>query len=342
MSLIRLVCGLTIAAVTTWPASGADAPAPIPPDANELVTTAPQAVPVAGPEHAAVAKKLREAVPASRFSGVYDVTITLATEDANHNPLLGDIEEVSIPSGAQRWTGHLGSFTIERVMVNEETYETRRAEPIPLRLYTARRSIFSTNPGGVPKFLRTVQAEQNGMPLTCILGAREEVTTPGRDWKEAEHCVDDQGLLRVYSEAPGQYIVYHYDAGTKYQDRAIPSGVTIYQNGKPVMEEKIAIRVPGTVDLTLFRPGSEMHAPAMEMAAVLHREGPPRAGKGPLAAPVMVHGALTADGKVAEAEPLGGDAETSAEAVERVRRMRFESAFANGTAQAREFFVLVQ
>jgi hypothetical protein len=229
------------------------------------------------------------------------------------------MEETRIPGGVRRWKAHYGSFSMAHIIANG-IYDTGLQGPIPMRIYMARQTMLGANTNAPPPFMRLAHVKLNGTPLTCILGSGEKTSTPARDWSEVEHCIDDaEGLLRIYSEAPGLYVVYNYDAAAKFEGRTVPNGLTIYQAGKVVMEEKIAFPEPGPVDKALFTPTSDMHSLGINMGVSLHLALASPGGSAPVIAPIVVHGTLTADGKVAEALQDSGLASS---AVEQVKAMK--------------------
>jgi hypothetical protein len=344
MSLSLLSRLLLIVSLSGLPAWCQNVPllAPVPNDANELVTTVPDAVPTTGDARDRALLLLRRARPGRALGGQYVLSLTFTAEGPDHNAVPGDMEETRIPSGARRWTAHYGGFSMVRIISNG-IYDRGLEGPIPMRIYMARQTMLGANTNVAPPFLRMAHVKVNGSPLTCILSAGRKVSTPARDWAEVEHCVDDSdGSLRIYSEAPGLYVVYSYDAGARFNGLAVPDALTVYQGGRAVMQEKIAFALPGPVDKALFTPAGDMHSPGINMGVSLHLTlTAPGSGTATLVTPIVVHGTVTADGKVAEAEALQ-DTGLASGAVEQVKAMKFDPTYVNGIPQAREIYVLVE
>src|SRR5581483_8788168 len=112
--------------------------------------------------------------------------------------------------------------------------------------------------------IRTAAAQLNSRPITCILLSHMPAPanqSPGRLWEETEYCVDNaSGLLQVYSEAPGTYIVYGYGRNLQFHGRVIPDQISGYVGGAQVVAAQLSIEDLGSVDKADFTPTDEMRA----------------------------------------------------------------------------------
>jgi hypothetical protein len=305
-------------------------------DPFELVTTRPDTVD--DPEaRTATLRSLQRARPGVAAFGPYVLTVNFNVQGSGRYAGPGDMEEIGYPGAGRHWTGHLGDFSISRILT-DGIYDTGWEGPIPMDVHTARMTLLTPIRNPAP-FMRTSRQTFKGASLTCVLSSGEKVTTPARDWSEVEHCIDSTtGALRIYSEAPGIYVVYDYDKTTMFHGRLIPNGLTIYKAGKAAIEETISLKDAGPLDTSLFQTTAQMIKTGVNMGPLEHMslKTPTNLGS-----PIVVHATLSPEGQVTEAEALQ-DSPLAQDAVDLVKKTKYDPAYANGRAQQREIFVTVQ
>jgi hypothetical protein len=131
-------------------------------------------------------------------------------------------------------------------------YDLGTHGPIPMRIQMVRETLLGPiNNVFLP--LRTASATLDGVPLTCVLTSVDGPTTAAaRDWSEVEHCIEPQfGRLRVYSEAPGLYVLYDYSNPLSFHSRTLPGQITMIVAGSVVLQETLRITDPGPIDLVV-------------------------------------------------------------------------------------------
>jgi hypothetical protein len=219
-----------------------------------------------------------------------------------------------------------------------------------LRLQTLRSAIFwpvSITPGGL---LRIASGTLNGTQLLCILHSFGSADQPAdsRRWGETEYCVDTaSGLLRVYSQAPGMYVMFDYEQALQFHGRTLPRQISIYEAGKEVVKARMAsIEDLGAVDEQVLGPTQEMLARGpVAPAGSPMRFGKPTPAPGNMAMsaiqPVIVHASIGPDGHVLEAEALQNYPALSELAVKIVREGAYPNATMRGSRQ-REAFINVR
>ena len=276
----------------------------------------------------------------------YTVTTSFTAYGASPYSGPGEMTETSIGDGYRQWTGRLGAFSLARMLPGAHDLGTRG--PIPMPIQMVRGTLFGPI-DNVLLPLRSAEATLDGVPVTCVLTSVDgPTTTPRRDWSEVEHCVDPQsGRLRVYSEAPGLYVVYDYSSALSFHGRTLPGRITITVAGSVVVQETLSIKDPGFIDPGAFTtPTNEMWGPGLLLTRPTHL----RLERGSITAPstsvqpVIVHATLDVDGQVVEAEALQtADPVLSQSALELVKSRNFGSgARRDGAPQQREVFVTVQ
>ena len=113
--------------------------------------------------------------------------------------------------------------------------------------------------------IRTSTAAFHGTTVTCLLLSRSRniaTLAPGRDWEEAEECIDPQsGLLQVHSEVPGRYAVYDYSNAPQHGGLMLPRSVMITEGGRIVSKISVeSLRGITAADPDLFVPTDAMKA----------------------------------------------------------------------------------
>jgi|HubBroStandDraft_6_1064221.scaffolds.fasta_scaffold256771_2 hypothetical protein len=314
--------------------------APVPSDPLELVTTPPETVETS--QKSATFALLLGSTPHVNAFGPYVLTVTFNVLGSGQYTGPGDMQETSDSNGARRWTGKLGAFTITRILTTG-AFDSGWQGPIPMRIHTSRQTMLAPVKNGLPPFMRLAQVGYQGAPLTCILSSTEKTTAPARDWSEAEYCIDaSSGMLRIYSERPGIYVLYNYDNSATFHGRLMPSAITVYEAGKPVMQETITVKDATSLDESLFQPTSEMITTGVMMGPTVDMvQRNPATASLSAVTPVVVHATLSADGQVVEAEALQNSSLAQA-AVQLVRATQYGPAYNKGTPVQREAYVTVE
>ena len=284
----------------------------------------------------------------------YGIKVTFHTTGSSHYEGSGDMEEIYQSSQDYRWNVNLGGYTGLRIYSAGVPYDQRPPGPLPLRVSQIRHAIFSPIYLNFPQFkIRTVEAVYNGTKVTCVLLATGGVPTeaPGRHWPEVEYCVDPHtGLLQVYSEVPGSFVMYDYSSPVAFHGHTLARGITVAEAGVKVAEARIeSIRDAAGVDPSLFIPTAEMKArglgtvlqePIRTFLDVGRKPLPPDAEFHP----VEVRAVLAEDGSVSDAQALQtDDAAKSQAAVDLVSHHHFAFPTAVGGAPVQhEIFVNVR
>ncbi len=259
------------------------------------------------------------------------------------------MEEDWVSGRKWRWTASLGNISETRIGTNGAVYEA--GPGLPLRLQTLRSAIFWPVTIGPQGLLRIASGNLNGTELLCILhspGMPPNEAPAGRRWEETEYCIDTQsGLLRVYSQAPGIYVVFDYDQAVHFHDRVLPRRLALYEAGKKMIDARIdSLDDLTAADSQLFTPTQEM----LSRGRVATAGGPLRFPQpAPVPAnvaltaiqPVIVHASIAPDGHVLEAEALQNYGTLSEAAVGIVRAATYPAATMGGSHQ-REAFINVR
>jgi hypothetical protein len=153
--------------------------------------------------------------------------------------------------------------------------------------------------------VRTVAAQVNGKPVTCLLTSNMPPTAvPTRLWEEEERCIDNaSGLLQFYSTAPGTYAVYGYDANRQFHGRAVPDQITVYTNGSVALQAQVSLSDLSPADADLFTITPEMRATGPAIALLIPQRFATAVGDvSGTARPVIVHATIDGNGNVIEEE----------------------------------------
>lgn len=287
---------------------------PVPADPLELVTGNAQPVQDAEQRLAAV-NLLRNSRSLSNVRAYpYDLKTTFVTFGSSGVDGNWQMEDSSPSHGAYRWTAQGPGYSVVNLYKNGLLYSDQPQQRIPLRLAQARSAIFFVDPVIGPRAsVRTAKAEFNGGQLTCLLVERmaaPKSAAGGREWDESEYCVDStSGVLMTYSPVPGLYVAYDYSSPVRFHDKIIPAKFVITEAGQTVVEAHTAsVTDAATLDSSLFNPsgltacgvGSLMR-PASNVRMM---DGLPANGPGVSVGIVVLHGMMSADGKLSEAEVL--------------------------------------
>lgn len=132
-----------------------------------------------------------------------------------------------------------------------------RSHPIPMRVAMARYAVLWPITRQ-PTFseIRVAAAQIAGKPVTCVLinQAARLPTNVGRDWTEAEDCMDANGLLLLSSPAPGAYYFYDYSSPLQYAGHTIASTIHLIEGQDEVMTIQVTrLGAPNNSDLEVLR-----------------------------------------------------------------------------------------
>jgi hypothetical protein len=343
-------------------AFGQNAPriAPVPRDPLELAT---------GPIQAADSPTSREAAlqllarARSNFAlrsarQAYDLKVSFTVDSRGQTNYDGawEMEDLFVPKQGHRWTATTPSgYTTTAVAAAGEIYGDGTASVVPLRLLEARGVLF--DPLQSPEYadrgsIRTSTAAFHGATVTCLLLSRSPNTArlaPGRDWEEAEECIDPQsGLLQVHSQVPGIYALYDYTNAPQFGGHTLPRSVTITEAGRIV--SKVSIESLGGItapDPGLFVPTGAMKAKGPAVAMTSATKISRIHGQGPLTSaatlrPVCVFGMLTPEGHLVEVHALQPSDPNSQAAVEDARNIDFSLLTPAGSPPTQHFVFVIE
>jgi len=295
---------------------------PLPPDPLELVTG--DAQPVADAQQRIAALELLN--KAHGLSNVRAQPYDLKTAFTASGGLASDgnwtLEDMAPKGGGYRWTAQGPNYSAINLYPESSTaglYGNQPSGILPLRLIQVRSAIFFIYPTVGPQAsVRTAAGLLNGAPQNCVLivfGAGKRSFNGGRNWEEAEYCVDALiGLLTQYSPAPGLFVRYDYSSGIRFHNKFIPTAFSISENGQVVAEARTigVTDAPARTDamfdtagLTPLGAGRAMN-PGMNMSIRTVAPGQrfPTSNAGATMQAVTLHGNLAGDGTLSEVEVL--------------------------------------
>lgn len=312
---------------------------PIPADPLELVNAA-QTAPDA-PQRLAAVDLLNKAHNLSDVRAQpYDLKVTFQTFGGAGSDGTWTEEDTSPGPRIYRWTAQGPGYSAINVYPDSTQgmlYSSQPSSSIPLRLAQVRDAIFFTYqiPGPLAS-VRTATSSLNGAEQRCVLvviGAGSRTFSGGRNWEEAEYCVDAAtGLLSTWSPAPGLFVHYDYSAAATFHEKKIPNGFTITQGGSKIIEAKlISVTEPPSAQDSMFTSnglaavgvGREM-APPVGVRAVVQTPGQrfPLSADKAVVQVVLLHGIVKEDGKLGEVEILAStDTSLNETALERANTM---------------------
>lgn len=263
----------------------------------------------------------------------------------------GETEETWASVKSWGWTAHLGDYSQLRIFYNGAAYD-QNPSTIPLRLHMLRNAVFAPLPMRPPQgLIRVASASWDGRDLMCILtsGAQSDPTpTPGRRWVETEYCVDPKsGLLQIFSEAPGIYVVYDYSDALDFHGHTLARQIVVIEGGSPVLQIHLDSIADGADPASLV-PTAQMMAqgPAAMITGPMRFPQPggvaPALSAGTIQ-PVIVHAIIDENGKVLDAEALQtSNAALSNAALQLVLRSQYPRQAPGTLPRQREAFVNVK
>lgn len=220
---------------------------------------------------------------------------------------------------AYRWTAQGPGYSAVNVYPNSTAnglFGSLTGGDVPLRLAQVRGAIFFTYPNVGPQAsVRAATASLNGIEQHCLLiatGAGTRSFSGGRNWEEAEYCVDAKtGLLTTYSVAPGMFVHYDYSSGIDFHGKKIPTGFQITEAGRIVIEARtVSVADPqvkpglfDTAGLPALGAGRIMN-PAAKIRLTLPMPGQFRSGADSGMQIVVLHGSAGPNGRLSDIEIL--------------------------------------
>jgi hypothetical protein len=353
-----IICGCLPAFV----AFGQTAPriAPVPRDPMELA---------AGPIQSANTPADREAALqllgrarsqfALRSNGqAYHLKVSFTVDSAGKTNYDGawQMEDLFAPKLGHRWTATAASgYSTTAIATGGKLYGDGPSSAVPLRLLEARGVLF--DPLQSPAYadqgsIRTSTASFHGAPVTCLLLSRSRSTAhaaSGRDWEEAEECIDPQsGLLQMHSEVPGRYAAFDYTEAPQIGGHILPRSVTVTEAGRTVSKVTVeSLSQLSAPDPALFVPSDEMKARGEAVAMTSATKVTRVQGQGPVTSTVTLYavcvfGMVTSTGHLVEAHSLQPSDPNSQAAVEDAMKIDFSPQTPAGAPPRQHFAFVIE
>jgi len=309
--------------------------APVPSDPLELVTGTIK-VPSTPEERAAVLNLLERARQNADLHAAGSAPFALRVNfNASGNIAYtgsGEMQETWFAPFSFRWSAHLGNFSLDRISTSGRIFDDQPADFIPIRLQMLRGALFwPINFQQAHTLLRTASAHWKGTELTCVLVSgegSEAAPTPGRRWVEREFCIEPRtGLLQVFSDAPGIYVLYDYSNPLRFHGRLLARQLSVVEGGNHVLEAQLESIGDPTSTPDSLTPSEQMktHGPGPLLGGTMRfpRVVPVAPGAAYIQ-PVIIHAVLDRTGKVGEAEVVeDSGAELSQSALDIVKHSAF-------------------
>jgi hypothetical protein len=314
-------------------------------DPFELVTGRPETEETSEARTAVIAL-LRRAFQNRSFGRRYSVKISFNAGGEVQEVGPGEMVETGTAVNHRRWSARIGSFSMTRIIA-DQAYDSVPPGPVPIRLHMVRGDVLGP---GIPStwgVIRTARAALNGALLTCILTSVHGSEAPNRDWQEIEYCVEPESeLLRIFSDAPGIYVVYDYGASPKPRGRPVLDQVTIAEAGRVVLQGSVSVATPDREALnpSLFMPTSGMFTGGVGLIGPSYQiQSRGRPAGSAVVRPVVIHATLSPEGRVVEAESLQTvDRALSESALDLVKKTTYETTFHYGYPAQQEIFITVE
>jgi hypothetical protein len=240
----------------------------------------------------------------------------------------GELTELWLGLGSQRWTAKLGDYSLTRFVINGESFDEKHAGILPMRLHMLRNSLFwAAGTIGADAHFRTAPATWNDKPVTCVLVSdrADSSATAARRWDESEYCIDDEsGLIQTFSFAPGNYSVYTYTKSQSYHGTPLPDHMITYIAGAMVIDASLRLDEPDG-SIVPSTPTAEMIANGKTIGLQDPIRQRIEVSNLSVSAdePVMVNAQVGPTGEVAAAEICASsDPALNAGALEHVKAMR--------------------
>ena len=311
---------------------------PPPSDPHEMVKREPRTLTKPSDRSAALdlLDRARQNYNLHDLSAPYVLKVSFETKGAAQMEGEWTMDEASDGGSRWRWmtTATTADSAVIRIGIDGRVYGTNPSEPVPLRVQLVRSALhwpIMRNAGA--SAIRAADVERDGKTMSCLLLSSSIPPNPApRSWVEREYCIDPaNGLLQMWSEAPGICAVYDYSGGAPFHGHTLPRQISIFEDGRPAVQVRLeSLEDAPNLDPNLFKPTSEM-ADAGESFTLASpnrfpmRVDPSDGPTSPLFQPVIVHAILDAqDGHALEAEVLqNSDRDLSRAAMELVRDTSF-------------------
>jgi hypothetical protein len=286
----------------------------------------------------------------------YDLKINFAVDSQGQTDYDGawEMEDLFVPGRGLHWTAKAAAgYSITGISSNGQQYGEGTASAVPLRLQEARGILLHPLPSAAyasRESMRTSTASFQGAPVTCVLlSSSKKAATPalGRAWEESEECIDQSGLLRLHSEAPGRYAVYDYSNALQLGGHILPRTVTVTEGGQIVSKISVEKLEEFTGDPSVFVPTEGMKAGRrpIEMTAetkISRVHGQASSTPAMTVRPVCIFGLVTSSGQLVEAHSLQPSDPNSQAAVEDAKRIDFSPSIPAGAAPRQHFVFIIE
>ncbi|MBZ5646825.1 MAG: energy transducer TonB [Acidobacteriia bacterium] len=334
--------------------------APIPADPLELATGQGKVLDTAQ-DRASVLALLDRAQQNATLQAPAAAPFTLKTSFeaagalANVGP--GEMTDVWLSPSRWGWSAQLGGYSQQRVLADGRIHDHRVGTFVPMRLQMVRAALFwpiNFNPRAM---MRIASGKIGDTDLLCALfsGRMNDTAAmsaePGRRWVETEYCADPKtGLLRVYSEAPGIYVVYDYQGAMNFHGRIVPRNIAITEAGAVALSIRVeSITDPAEAEVALLQHSPLLQAigpqPALSYPMRFPQAAAPPEGFRGEVHPIIVHATVGPEGQVLEEEALQtSDPVLTQAALDLVRRSTYppSSTFRSAAGWQREYFINVR
>jgi hypothetical protein len=334
--------------------------APVPPDPLELAAGQIQSANTPAGREAALQllSRARNQFALRSTGQAYDLKVSFAVDSAGKTNYDGawQMEDLFAPRQGHRWTAAAASgYAVTAIATAGKIYGDEASSAVPLRLLEARGVLFDPlqSPAYADKgSIRTFTTTFRGASVTCLLLSRSRNPVrpaSGRDWEEAEECIDPQsGLLQMHSEVPGRYAVYDYSNAPELAGHILPRTVTIMEAGR--MVSKVTVESLGELsapDPGRFVPSDEMKARGEAVAMTSATKVTRVHGEGPFTPAmtlraVCVFGIVTATGHLVEAHSLQPSDPNSQAAVEDAMKIDFSPLTPAGAPPRQHFAFVIE
>lgn len=276
---------------------------PIPPNPNEPVNGAVQMLQTPA-ERAAGLNLLNIAGQDYTFGqqGRPDTAIEASLQSS------GNLRFEGTGTMTEVWSGHRQSWWANFDGEVSGAAYALASNPVPMRVTMARYALLWPIIPRQPTLreIRVAGASVDGKPATCVLvtAAARAPTGSGRDWREAEYCMDGNGLLLLASPVPGVYFHYDYGNALQYAGHTIASSIRVIEGEQTVLKIQVQrLGVPDANDLAALQQAPLRRG--LLFVPVFRGYWPPN-GVTPSSVRV-VHLTVGTDGRVIEAEVVPGD-----------------------------------
>ena len=333
--------------------------APLPSDPLEIVSDA-QPVQDAQQRLDAIALLTRAHDLSNVRAQPYDLITSFTASSGQASDGSWTLEDIA-RGRSYKWTAQGPNYSIVQLYpqsVQGLLYGNQSAGTMPLRLAEVRDAIFFTyQMPGPQASVRTAKGFLNGTAQNCVLsviGAGSQTFSGARNWEESEYCVDSTtGLLTTYSPVPGLFVHYDYAGAVEFHGKTIPAGFTISEGGRTVVEARtVSVKDPvvsndaifSTAGLQPLGVGRAMN-PHSRFRSMMPAPGQAEPGANAVVDVVVLHGNVSPEGRVLEAEVIASSKTgLNQAALDRVNGLTFGAAAGQPgvTPQSREMYFTIE